>query len=243
MGQVNSIITLITKVQDFKFDNSSLTIRVSFTFRFQLVNWVQCWRTFLLILMMSSTLWFSTYSRWTCQKIWDEGTITWLNHSYQRDGVCVCLICVSFVLQVPSWSLPTDRCVAFTVSMTIIVSTTNVGWRRSCWDSAFTTPDWSRFLTPTRHSLMNFCLLLSTRSTWSLMMGAAWLITWQRPPWSCTRNSRRCCRPVTLLVGLWFGLIQWASTVWMHVMISLKTSRHGLVVSTVFFSTSRTAQH
>jgi hypothetical protein len=61
----------------------------------------------------------------------------------------------SFVLQVPSWSLPTDRCVAFTVSMTIIVSTTNVGWRRSCWDSDFTTPDWSQFLTPTRHSLMN----------------------------------------------------------------------------------------
>ncbi len=83
------------------FKISSLTIRVSFTSRFQLVNLVQFCRTFLLILMMSSTLWFSTYSRWTCQEIWDEGTHTWMNHSYQRDGVCGCLICVFFRITSP----------------------------------------------------------------------------------------------------------------------------------------------
>jgi hypothetical protein len=134
---------------------------------------------------MSSALWFSM----NLSKIWSEGTREWLNHSFnQKGGVCGCVICVSFVLQEPSW--------------TVIVSTTNVGLRRSCWDAVFTTSDWSWFLTPTRHSLVNCCLFLSTRSTWSHLMGAAWLISWQRPPWSYTINwchVSRCCRPKQLM--------------------------------------------
>jgi hypothetical protein len=40
------------------------------------------------------------------KKIWAEGTRSWLNHSFdQKSGVCGCLICVSFVLQEPSWSI------------------------------------------------------------------------------------------------------------------------------------------
>ena len=153
----------------------------------------------------------------------------WIILINQRGGVRGCLICVFFRITSTFLIYPTNRCFAFTVSMTVIVSTTNVGWRRSCWDSAFTTPDWSWFLTPTRHSLVNCCLSLSKRSTWSHMMGAAWLITWQRPPWSCTRNWRRCCHYTCIQQqaydSSWF---QWAATVWMQVMLSLKDSRHGL---------------
>ncbi len=154
---------------------------------------------------------------------------------------------------------PTDRCFAFTVSMTVIVSTTNVGLRRSCWDAAFTTPDWSWFLTPTRYSLVNCCLFLSTRSTRSHVMGAAWFISWQRPPWSYTINwchVSRCCRPMQLMSMLStrhsaciqqqayaLSWLQLAATVWMHVMLSLKDSRHGLSSIYNFFSTSRKAQH
>ena len=118
----------------------------------------------------------------------------WIILFNQRGGVRGCLICVFFRITSTFLIYPTNRCFAFTVSVTVIVSTTNVGLRRSCWDAAFTTPDWSWFLTPTRHSLVNCCLSLSKRSTWSHMMGAA------RPPWSCTRLWRRCCRPVTILV-------------------------------------------
>jgi len=106
----------------------------------------------------------------------------WIILFNQRGGVRGCLICVFFRITSTFLIYPTNRCFAFTVSMTVIVCTTNVGLRRSCWDAAFTTPDWSWFLTPTRHSLVNCCLSLSKRSTWSHMMGAAWLITWQRPP-------------------------------------------------------------
>jgi hypothetical protein len=81
----------------------------------------------------------------------------WIILINQRGGVRGCLICVSRIART-FLIYPTDRCFAFTVSMTVIVSTTNVGRRRSCWDSAFTTPDWSWFLTPTRHSLVNCCL-------------------------------------------------------------------------------------
>ena len=147
---------------------------------------------------MSSALWCSM----NLSEIWAEGTRVWLNHSFNhRGGVRGCLICVSRIART-FLIYPTDRCFAFTVSMTVIVSTTNVGWRRSCWDSACTTPDWWWFLSPTRHSLVNCCLFLSTRSTRSLLMGAAWLISWQRPPWSCTINwchVSRCCRPKQLM--------------------------------------------
>ncbi len=144
--------------------------------------------------------------------------------------------------------------------MTVIVSTTNVGLLRSCWDAAFTTPDWSWFLTSTRYSLMNCCLFLSTRSTRSHLMGAAWLISWQRSPWSYTINwchVSRCCRPKQLMSMLstchsaciqqqayalrW---LQWATTMWIHVMLSLKDSRHGLSsIYSFFLFTSRNVQH
>ncbi len=40
------------------------------------------------------------------KKIWAESTRAWQNHSFnQKGGVCGCLICVSFVLQEPSWSI------------------------------------------------------------------------------------------------------------------------------------------
>ncbi len=46
--------------------------------------------------------WFSM----NLSRIWTEGTFAWLNHSFnQRGGVSGCLICVSFVLQDPSWSI------------------------------------------------------------------------------------------------------------------------------------------
>ena len=82
-------------------------------------------------------------------------------------------------------------------------------------------------------------------------MGAAWLISWQQPPWSYTINwchVSRCCRPKQLMsmlstchytciqqqayVSSWF---QWAATVWMQVMLSLKDSRHGLSSIYSFF--------
>jgi hypothetical protein len=81
----------------------------------------------------------------------------WIILINQRGGVRGCLICGSRIART-FLIYPTDRCFVFTVSMTVIVSTITVGWRRSCWDSAFTTPDWSWFLTPTRHSLVNCCL-------------------------------------------------------------------------------------
>ena len=115
---------------------------------------------------------------------------------------CVVAWYAFLVLQEPSWSVRQIDVVPFTVSMTVIVSTTNVGWRRSCWDSSCTTPDWWWFLSPTRHSLVNCCLFLSTRSTRSFLMGAAWLISWQRPPWSYPINwchVSRCCRPKQLM--------------------------------------------
>ena len=85
---------------------------------------------------------------------------------------CVVAWYAFLVLQEPSWSIRQVDVVPFTVSMTVIVSTTNVGWRRSCWDSACTTPDWWWFLSPTRHSLVNCCLFLSTRSTRSFFDGS-----------------------------------------------------------------------
>jgi len=40
------------------------------------------------------------------KKNWAESTRAWLNHSFnQKGGVRGCLICVSFVLQEPSWSI------------------------------------------------------------------------------------------------------------------------------------------
>ena len=91
-------------------------------------------------------------------------------------------------------------------------------------------------------------------------MGAAWFISWQRPPWSYTINwchVSRCCRPKQLMSMLStchsaciqqqayaLSWLQWAATVWMHVMLSLKDSRHGLSsIYSFFFSTSRKAQH
>jgi hypothetical protein len=91
---------------------------------------------------------------------------------------------------------------------------------------------------------MNCCLFLSTRSTRSHLMGHAWLISWQRPPWSYTINwchVSRCCRPKQLMSILStchsvciqqqayvLSWLQWAATVWIHVMLSLKDSRYGL---------------
>lgn len=82
-------------------------------------------------------------------------------------------------------------------------------------------------------------------------MGAAWLISWQRPPWSYTINwchVSRCCRPKQLMSMLStchsaciqqqayaLSWLQWAATVWMHVMLSLKDSRHGLSSIYSFF--------
>ena len=82
-------------------------------------------------------------------------------------------------------------------------------------------------------------------------MGAAWFISWQRPPWSYTINwchVSRCCRPKQLMSMLStchsaciqqqayaLSWLQWAATVWMHVMLSLKDSRHGLSSIYSFF--------
>jgi hypothetical protein len=118
---------VITPIRAFQFDNSSF-LHASFS----TVHWAQCFTTFLLkkmveyrpvsdrsflrierayftqlslcsiILIMSSALWFSM----NLSKIWAEGTRAWLNHSFnQKGGVRGCLICVSFVLQEPSWSI------------------------------------------------------------------------------------------------------------------------------------------
>jgi hypothetical protein len=65
----------------------------------------------------------------------------WIILFNQRGGVRGCLICVFFRITSTFLIYPTNRCFAFTVSMTVIVSTTNVGLRRLCWDAAFTTPD------------------------------------------------------------------------------------------------------
>ncbi len=75
-------------------------------------------------------------------------------------------------------------------------------------------------------------------------MGAACFISWQRTPWSYTINwchVSRCCWPKQLMSILStchsaciqqqdyaLSCLQWAATVWMHVMLSLKDSRHGL---------------
>ena len=83
---------------------------------------------------------FQYNSRWTSHGLWAESTRARLNHSFQSQigGECGFLICVSFVLQDPP--LIYHRSVfcahigvfAFTVSMTVIVSTTNVNRSRSC---------------------------------------------------------------------------------------------------------------
>ena len=118
---------LITPIRAFQFDNSSF-LHASFSTRAlgavlynilaqKMVEYRPASdRSFLrierayftqfslcsIILIMSLALWFSM----NLSKIWAEGTRVWLNHSFnQKGGVCGCLICVSFVLQEPSWSI------------------------------------------------------------------------------------------------------------------------------------------
>ncbi len=61
-------------------------------------------------------------------KVRERGWIILFN---RRGGVCGCLICVSFVLQDPS--------LIYQIGVLLLrfqwLSTTNVNWRRSCWDS------------------------------------------------------------------------------------------------------------
>ena len=144
----------------------------------------------------------------------------WIILSNRRSGVCGCLICVSFVLQDPSLisGYPTDRRFAFTVSMTVIVSTTNVNWRRSwCW-----------------YSVSFYSRLIIFSYTDATLVGEllSMLRYLKRMKYY---KFTRCLQVRDLLECIlvhqeaydssWF---QWASTVWMEVILSLKDSRHGL---------------
>ena len=85
---------------------------------------------------------FQYNSRWTCHGIWAESTRAWLNHSFQSQRWRVWFLDMRF-FRITRSTLDLSQirfCAhigvfAFTVSMTVIVSTTNVNWRRSCWYS------------------------------------------------------------------------------------------------------------
>ena len=162
---VNNSITLITLVQAFKFDSLSWS-RVSFTPHFQPVNayFTQlspCWGNSDDVFDIMG---FNIFSMNLSKNLSSRYAHVTKSFFLIRDVECVVdwyvFLSESYYKTLLNLS---DR----TVSMTVIVSTTIVGWRRSCWDSASTTPDWSWFLTPTRRSLVNCCLFLSKRSTWS----------------------------------------------------------------------------
>ena len=158
----------------------------------------------------------------------------WIILMNQRGGLSGWLICVSFVWQEPSWSI-TDRCFAFTVFMTVIVSTTNVGWRRSCWDPDFTTPD--------NHDIFKAYADAPDTCWWTdvylCLHGLLDRIWWElldslhdngyhdhvQELTSMLSTCHYTCIQQQDYDSSWF---QWATTVWMQVILSLKDSRHGL---------------